>query len=114
MKKQLQLILTTVDCQDKAEQLAELLIKSGQAGCVTVSPEQTAFYRWRGKLEKNQEYQLTIKTAETNLPQVKQLMLEQHPYDCPELLVIPVTDSSDQYSSWLLDSLTDSAQSRQP
>ncbi len=54
-------ILTTVASEREARDLARRAIEERVAACVHYFPIRSV-YRWRGKVEEDEEYQVTLKT----------------------------------------------------
>ena len=55
-------VLSTVAKAEDAERIGRALVEGGLAACVNVLPAVTSIYRWKGKLEKEEERLLVIKT----------------------------------------------------
>ncbi|HGG60565.1 MAG TPA: divalent-cation tolerance protein CutA [Gammaproteobacteria bacterium] len=100
------MVLTTYPDQSGAEQLARELVEKKLAACVNILPPMTSVYRWRGNVESGREHQLVIKTRQHLFSRVEQLVAERHPYELPELLVLPVQGGSRNYLAWI-DEVTD-------
>ena len=60
-----------------------------------------------GQLETGEEHQLVIKTHSHLLPQIKQLIDKQHPYELAELLILPVVDGSAGFLNWITETTHD-------
>ncbi len=100
------LILTTVPAErEPAGGLARALVEAQLAACVNVLPEMHSIYRWQGAVEEAREHQLVIKTTAARLTAVREAIARLHPYDVPELIVIPVTDGASSYLEWISDSV---------
>lgn len=95
--------MTTVADSSQAERLARALVERHLAACVSLSAPVTSVYPWQGRIESEAEISLTIKTAPTCLAALKAALAELHPYDVPELLVLPVVDGSEAYLDWARD-----------
>jgi periplasmic divalent cation tolerance protein len=61
-------------------------------------------YRWKGAVERADERQLLIKTTTERLAELEARLRQLHPYDVPEFIVLPITQGSAAYLSWLSDS----------
>lgn len=107
MSNETVIVLTTFPDQRGAEKLAEKLVLDQLAACVNILPEMTSIYQWNGKLESGKEHQMLIKTRSPLVPQIKQLVNEQHPYKLAELLVLPVTDGSMEFLNWIAQTTHD-------
>jgi periplasmic divalent cation tolerance protein len=95
------LVLTNLPDVASAEKLAHALIESRAAACVNVLAACRSIYRWKGGVETAAEIPLLIKTTRAAYPQVEEIIREQHPYDVPELIAIPITFGLPDYLDWL-------------
>jgi periplasmic divalent cation tolerance protein len=99
-------IITTTGNRHDAEQIASELVTRKLAGCVQVSGPILSTFRWQGNVETLEEWVCTIKTAQSLLPAIEQLMKDIHPYEVPELIATPITAGSEKYLNWLRDETT--------
>jgi periplasmic divalent cation tolerance protein len=97
------IILTTAPDAKHAEAIARQLVEEHLAACVNVCATMTSVYRWKGALERADEYQLVIKTVDTRVKAVEARIQALHPYELPELLVIPIVDGGRAYLDWLIE-----------
>ena len=97
------LVLTTCPDHETAERLSAVLVEQRLAACVSAGAEVISTYPWQGTVERESEIPLTIKTTRARVGLLKQELLAQHPYDVPELLVVPVSDGLDEYTQWIRD-----------
>jgi periplasmic divalent cation tolerance protein len=74
------------------------------AACVNILPPMRSIYRWKGAVEDASERQLVIKTTAARVPELQLRLKTLHPYEVPEFLVLPITEGSPDYLSWLTDS----------
>jgi len=76
------------------------------AACVNIVTHAVeSFYMWEGKLENGSEYLLLVKTSDERLDELKQAVLEMHSYDTPEFIALPIVAGTDEYLTWLGDSV---------
>ncbi len=94
-------VLSTAPDRAVAEELAEQLVGAGLAACVNVLPGVTSVYRWRGRIERAGEAMLVIKTDRAHLERLVEGVLERHPYECPEVLALPIAAGAPAYLAWL-------------
>ncbi len=59
----------------------------------------------KGKLEQEYEVQMLLKTDLAHQQALLDCLKSHHPYQTPELLVLPVTHGDNDYLSWLTASL---------
>jgi periplasmic divalent cation tolerance protein len=93
-------ILCTVGSRDEAEQLAELLVTRKLAACVQVAAVSTT-YSWDGALHKDSEQLLLIKTATRRYDEVETAIRENHSYEVPEIVQMPIDRGLPAYLEWI-------------
>ena len=98
---QLILILTTMPDDDRADALARSLVDERLAACVNVHGPMVSTYRWKGRVEREAERQLVIKTTAERRAAVEARLRELHPYELPEIVVLTAA-AGDEYASWLM------------
>jgi periplasmic divalent cation tolerance protein len=94
-------ITTTTGTRHDAEQIASELVSRRLAGCVQITGPITSTFRWQGKVETAEEWMCTVKTRRAQLPAIRKLLDEIHPYDVPELIATPIVDGGEAYLKWL-------------
>ena len=97
-------VCTTLSAKASVEMFAETLVAERLAACVNVFAEMESVYRWKGAIERDRERQVLIKTTAERLPALEARLRALHPYEVPELLVLPVIGGSERYLAWLRDS----------
>ena len=99
------IILTTTSNSDEAESLANGLVESRLAACVQILPKMTSVYFWQGKVERENEHLLLVKTLSEKYEAVERYILDHHGYDTPEIVAIDAEKVSAGYLKWLTDYL---------
>ncbi len=102
------IVLTTTPNLEDAENLAEKLIEAKLAACVQVLPQMKSFYFWEGKVQKDSEYLLLIKTLKDKFSRLEKFILKNHSYDVPEIVALPADRVSESYLNWMNDFFNDS------
>jgi len=92
---------TTTENQADAEALARLLIEKKLAGCAQISGPITSVYPWRGQIQTDTEYRLTIKYPTVNDAQILKELETHHPYDVPQWVTASVQSAHPQYAEWI-------------
>lgn len=96
------LILCTAPASDDhAPRLARGLVEHRLAACVNLVGGVRSFYRWKGTVEDDAEVQLLIKTEADRLDALEAWLREHHPYDVPELVVLPIERGGADYLAWV-------------
>jgi periplasmic divalent cation tolerance protein len=71
------------------------------AACGQVDGPLTSTYWWDGKVETATEWRATLKTTAARSAALEAFLVEQHPYEVPEVLTTPVTGGNPDYLRWL-------------
>lgn len=99
------LVLTTCADEALAESLATALLDQRLAACVSRLPGLRSWYRWEGRVIRDDEILLLIKSRADCYPALEAAILEAHDYEVPEILALPVAAGLPAYLSWLTDQL---------
>jgi periplasmic divalent cation tolerance protein len=91
-------IMTTVTTQEEADRLSAGLLEGRLAACIQTLPI-TSRYRWAGKIRRDSEIGLLIKTTADRAAAVRAHLESAHPYEVPEIIVIGA-EASDAYLAW--------------
>jgi periplasmic divalent cation tolerance protein len=95
------LAMTTLPADFDAGQLAQEVVGSGLAACITIVPGIRSVYTWKGVPPIDHEQQLFIKTTSEQVDALWDALRDRHPYETPEFLVVPVIDGSEEYLRWI-------------
>jgi len=101
MPAKLQLVLCTVPDRESAERIAEALVAEQLAACVNIIPGITSVYRWKGTLEKDEEFMLFIKTTQGTYKILEQRIRALHPYELPEIIAVAIQTGQKDYIRWI-------------
>jgi periplasmic divalent cation tolerance protein len=97
-------IRTTFAARGAAEACARLLVERGLAACVQVDGPVLSTYRWRGAVERAEEFRCTAKTTAAAAGGCIEAIRRAHPYENPELLVAAVA-AAPAYAAWVRESV---------
>jgi periplasmic divalent cation tolerance protein len=96
----LSVLTTTLASRSDAEELARLMVEWRLAARVQLE-EIASLFRWDGEVSWEKEVRLTLKTTPARLPALRRAVLEEHPYDEPELILVEAESASDGYAAWV-------------
>ncbi len=99
-------VLITVPNGEVARQLSQTLLTQRLVACVNILPGLESYYWWEGKIETGSELLLLLKTRTDRLEAIERVVLEQHPYQTPEILALPAYRGLERYLRWIDESLT--------
>lgn len=97
------LVLANVPDQTLAERLSNTLVEQGLAACVNILSPVQSVYRWQGKIQRDTEVPLLIKTTQSRYQELEQAIVEAHPYDVPEIIALPIAAGLPAYLAWMQD-----------
>ena len=95
------LVLTTVPEEKSGQKIASHLLEERLAACVTISAASRSFYWWKEQIAKELEHILFIKTKAALYPELEKKIREIHPYEVPEIIVLPIQKGSSDYLNWI-------------
>jgi len=98
-------VLSTCSSADEADRLARLLVERRLAACVSVVPGVHSLYRWQGAIESSAEWLLLVKSSRGLFPALAATLEQEHSYEVPEILALPVVEGAANYLNWLSASL---------
>ena len=94
------LCITTTSSVSSADELALKIVKAGLGACVSISPIHSIFY-WQDEVKKESEYQLTIKTKSSLSDKLQTFIKDNHSYDLPEIIFVPILSGDSNYLNWI-------------
>lgn len=99
------LVLTTCADADEADALAAGLVEAKLAACVNALSPVVSTYRWQGKMEREQEVLLLIKTTADRFTALEAWVRARSSYELPELIAVRVAAGSSDYLRWIASSV---------
>jgi len=93
-------VLTTCGDKDEAERLASLLVEKRLAACVQMSGV-TSLYEWEKEIQKDNETLLVIKARADLYGEIEGAISDNHSYEVPEIIKIPIEEGLDAYLGWI-------------
>ena len=94
-------VMTTVGTEQQANIIARELVDRRHAACVNVVQGIRSIYRWKGRVCRDSELLLIIKTMEEEYELVSSTIKELHNYELPEILAFPVSRGDDAFQQWI-------------
>jgi periplasmic divalent cation tolerance protein len=98
------IVFVTTPNSDEAARIAEALVSERLAACVNIVAAVESIYRWEGKVTRDSETLMIIKTTDERYPELERRVKELHSYSTPEVMALKIERGSEQYLNWLRDS----------
>jgi periplasmic divalent cation tolerance protein len=97
------IIYSTFDRVQNAEEVARVLLDERLVACVNIIPGCRSLYRWRGRIEEAEECVLIGKTIDKKVDEAVRRIKKLHPYETPDIIVLPVTAGLKEYITYVED-----------
>ncbi|MFO1519349.1 MAG: divalent-cation tolerance protein CutA [bacterium] len=94
-------VFSTISSQKAAEKIAVRLVEEKLAACVNITSKIKSVYAWKGKLYREGEFLMLIKTRQSLYARLEKRLKSLHPYETPEIIALPILKGSPGYLSWL-------------
>ena len=100
-------VFMTTGSADEARHIADHLVAQRLAACVQVLPEIESIYTWKGEVQHEKEVLVLAKTASDKFAALEKAVRAIHSYETPEIMAVRISDVSEPYRMWLIDSVAD-------
>src|SRR6185295_423938 len=100
------IVFVTVPSGEDASRIGEALVSERLAACVNVVPGIESIYRWEGKVTRDAEWLLIVKTTGARFEELERRVKALHVYTTPEVIALEISRGSDDYLKWIRESTT--------
>ncbi len=100
------LIYSTFPTPEAAAAVGNALVEARLAACVNIIPGMTSIYRWEGRMARDNEAVMVIKTRRSLAGAAIAEVKARHSYANPALVIIPLDGGSADYLAWLMQETT--------
>jgi len=94
-------VLVTVGGPEEAEAIASALVEERLAACCNLVPSVRSIYRWKGRVCRDEEVLMIIKTRGERFEDLRRRVVELHSYEVPEVVRLPIADGHTPYLDWV-------------
>jgi periplasmic divalent cation tolerance protein len=105
-KSEIIIVFVTVPGLREGSRISRAILTSRLAACVNVIPGVQSMYKWKGKIVREKEAMLVMKTTRLRYRKLEQKIKKLHPYEVPEVIAIPLICGSSQYIEWVTREVT--------
>ncbi len=97
-------IKTTFKSRVEAQKISKILFENKLIACAQISTIES-LYLWQKKLVDEKEFLLTLKTRINLYKKVEKVILQNHSYQVPQIIMLSIKDALKPYLDWLESSL---------
>src|SRR2546423_11790167 len=95
------IVLVTAPNIEEASRIADALVGGRLAACVNIVSGIESVYRWEGKVARDNETLMIIKTTDERYAELEEQIRALHSYTTPEVIAIRIERGSEAYLKWL-------------
>ena len=96
-------IYSTIDKMQDARRIASILVDEKLVACVNIIPKVESIYRWKGKIENEEEVVLIAKTVDNNVKKTIKRIKQLHNYELPDVIVLPIIGGLKDYLDYIVN-----------
>jgi periplasmic divalent cation tolerance protein len=91
----------TAPDEEAATRIARALVEERLVACVNVISGVRSVYRWEGTVQEDAEVLLVVKTRADRAEDLVDRVVELHPYELPEVLLVAAVGGNPPYLDWV-------------
>ncbi len=99
------LVLMTAPDESCAVSIVRTVVTEQLAACGNLISGIRSIYRWKDEICDDPEVLVLFKTTQSGFPALKDRIVGLHPYECPEVIAVDISDGHGAYLSWIADQL---------
>jgi periplasmic divalent cation tolerance protein len=97
----IKLIYVTTASSDEAVRIAEAVVTERLAACANILEGVSSIFHWNGKLCREKETVLILKTTEEKAESLTARIKELHSYECPCIVILPIEGGHEPFLKWV-------------
>ncbi|MDD3732353.1 MAG: divalent-cation tolerance protein CutA [candidate division Zixibacteria bacterium] len=87
--------------RDEARNLSRGIVENRLAACVNIIPKIESYFWWEDKVQFDEESLLIVKTTDAKFNDLMEYVLENHPYELPEIIGLPLVAAFPDYIAYV-------------
>lgn len=95
------LIFWTCGEVKEARDIVSKLVEKHLIACGTLIPSVESIFRWHGKIEKEKEIKVILKSRKDKFESIRRFISQNATYEVPEILAVPIMEGHKPYLDWL-------------
>ncbi len=94
-------VFVTTKNLSEARRISRSLVEEKLAACVNIVPLVESIYTWQGRVCREKEALMIIKTRIPIFPRLERKVKSLHSYTVPEIIALPIGKGSKDYLAWI-------------
>jgi len=94
-------MISTAKSVKEANGMAKELVATKLAACVSVFPGIISHFFWEGKISREKEAMILVKTTKKNYSKILKKIKEIHKYNLPESIFFQAAGGEKRYLDWV-------------
>jgi periplasmic divalent cation tolerance protein len=99
------IVIMTAPNKQEAVNIVHTLLEERLIACANILDSVHSLFWWKGKIEQDEEVLVLMKSQQTLFKKLSERITEQHSYNLPEILALPIADGSPLYLEWMKNCL---------
>ena len=95
-------ISSTFSTKQNAIKISKEILNKKYAACIQLTSNICSYYRWKDKIESNNEFLVNIKTKNSMKDKIVEILKDHHEYEIPQVISYDFKIHDDSYKEWFL------------
>ncbi len=95
------IVYITTESFDAAKHLSRILVTEKLAACCTIVQNSLSVFAWGSALQERYESLIIVKTLSERFAELESRVRQIHTDEVPEIISVPVNNSSQPYLDWI-------------
>jgi periplasmic divalent cation tolerance protein len=87
--------------REEAKEMAKGIVENRLAACINILPKIESYFWWDETVQFDEESLLIVKTTQDRFPELMQYVRDNHPYELPEIIGLPLVAAFPDYVKWV-------------
>ncbi len=94
-------VYITTSSPAEAEKIGAAMVEARLVACANILPGITSLFWWEGKVQRDLETVLILKTRSELVQRVTEEVKRIHSYDCPCVIAMKIADGNQAFLQWI-------------
>lgn len=94
-------LYVTVQNKEEGIRIGHALVQAKLVACANVMDNVTSIFSWQGETQEESEAILFAKTTKLLVDDTTQAIIENHSYDCPCVVAMPIVGGNSEFIEWI-------------